>query len=77
MNANCNTAAMAQHDLMEWKCKLGDAALTEACAKRLIGGQLPGGNGAITIAGNTYTVRVRWFDAASNATRLITFTTVI
>jgi type IV pilus assembly protein PilV len=75
--ANCDAEAMAQHDLMEWKCSLGVAAWSNACALRLIGGQLPDGNGSIASAANTYTVRIRWFDAASNATRLITFTTVI
>jgi len=77
VGANCDATAMAQHDLVEWKCTLGAAAFGEACALRVIGGQLPNGNGSITIAANTYTVRIRWFDMASNATRLITFTTVI
>jgi type IV pilus assembly protein PilV len=75
--ANCDAAAMAQHDLMEWKCTLGVTAFSVACAPLVVGGQLPNGNGSITIAANTYTVSIRWFDIASNATRLITFTTVI
>ena len=75
--ANCDATAMARYDLMEWKCTLGVAAFGDACAQRVIGGQLPDGNGSISIAANTYTVRIRWFDMASNATRLITFTTVI
>jgi type IV pilus modification protein PilV len=75
--ANCDATAMAQHDLMEWKCTLGVAAFNDACAPLVVGGQLPNGNGSITIAANTYTVRIRWFDMASNATRLVTFTTVI
>ena len=75
--ANCDAVAMVQHDLMDWKCYLGVVAIKAACDMRGIAGQLPGGDGSITVAGNTYTISIRWFDAASNATRPIIFTTVI
>ena len=77
LTANCDAVAMVQHDLMDWKCYLGVVAMSTACAMRGIPGQLPDGDGSITVAGNTYTISIRWFDAASNATRPIIFTTVI
>ena len=75
--ANCDAVAMAQHDLMDWKCSLGVVAMSNECAIRGIGGQLPDGDGSIAVVGNTYTISIRWVDAASNATRTIIFTTVI
>ena len=75
--ANCDAVAMAQHDLMDWKCSLGVVAMQAACDARGIPGQLPGGDGSITVAGSTYTISIRWFDVASNATTPIIFTTVI
>jgi len=77
LTADCDAVAMAQHDLMDWKCSLGVVAMSSACAVRSIAGQLPDGDGSITVAGNTYTISIRWFDATSNATRTIVFTTVI
>ncbi len=77
LNANCDVDAMARYDLLQWKCALGAAASSEACAARGIAGQLPGGDGSITIAGNIYTITIRWFDAASDADRTIVISTVI
>ena len=67
--ANCDAAAMAQYDIVQWKCSLGGIAMSETCAMRGIGGPLPNGDGSISIAGNIYTITIRWFDAASNENR--------
>ena len=75
LNANCDAAGMARYDLMAWKCSLG--AVNSACAVRGIAGQLPNGAGSITVAGNIYTISIRWFDVASNANRTIVITSVI
>jgi len=75
--ANCDAAATVQDDLRDWKCYLGVAAMSAICDLRGVPAQLPGGDGSITIAGNTYTISIRWFDAASNTTTPIVFTTVI
>ncbi len=75
--ADCDAVAMVQDDLRDWKCYLGVVAMSTVCATRGIAGQLPGGDGTITVAGNTYTISIRWIDAANNATRPIIFTTVI
>ena len=76
-SANCDVDAMARYDLLQWKCALGAAANNDACAARGIAGQLPGGDGSITIAGNIYTITIRWFDAASDADRTIVISAVI
>ena len=75
LNANCDAAAMVQHDLMDWKCSLGVVAMSNSCTVRGISAQLPDGDGSIAVAGDTYTITIRWFDAASNASRSIIFTT--
>ena len=75
LNANCNADAMARYDLMAWKCALG--AVSNICAAGGIAGQLPAGAGSITVAGNIYTVSIRWFDTASNANRTIVFTSIL
>ncbi len=77
VNSNCDAVAMARHDLMDWKCSLGAVAMSSTCATRGIAGQLPNGDGSITVVGNTFTISVLWFDAASNATRTIVITAVI
>jgi len=46
--SGCTSAQMAQNDLYEW-----NAALTSAA---------PGSTAAITVAGNTYTISIRWDD---------------
>ena len=38
---------------------------------------VPNGAGSITVAGNIYTISIRWFDVASNANRTIVITSVI
>ncbi len=75
--ANCNVDTMARYDLMAWKCSIGMASMNNTCAARGIAGQLPSGAGSVTIAGNVYTISIRWFDAASNANRTIVITSVI
>ena len=75
--ANCDVDEMAQHDLLEWKCGLGSAANGEACLARQIEGHLPNGDGAIVIDDDVYTVSIRWFDAANNNTRSLSFVTEI
>ncbi len=77
LNANCDVDAMARYDLLQWKCALGAAESSEACAGRGIAGQLPGGDGSITFAGNIYTITIRWFDAASDEDRTIVISTVL
>ena len=77
LGANCDAAAMAQYDLVQWKCSLGGIAMRQACAMRGIAGQLPNGDGSITIAGNIYTITIRWFDAASNENRTIVISSEI
>jgi len=75
--ANCDANDMAQNDLLEWKCTLGSAAIAAACQARLIDGQLPDGDGAIAIVDDVFTVSIRWFDAANDNTRSLTFVTEI
>ena len=75
--ADCDSVEMAQHDLVDWKCALGVAALANVCDERGIAGQLPDGDGSITVAGNTYTTSIRWFDSASGLTMPIVFTASI
>ncbi len=77
VGANCDVDAMARYDLLQWKCALGAAESRQTCAARGIAGQLPGGDGSITVAGNIYTITIRWFDVASNADRTIVISTAI
>ena len=77
ISANCDVDEMAQHDLLDWKCALGSAAVGEACQTRQLEGHLPNGDGAIVIDDDVYTVNIRWFDAASNNTRSMSFATEI
>ena len=74
-NSNCNTTAMAQYDLMAWQCSLG--TVSSVCAGSGIAGQLPNGAGSVTVAGNIYTISIRWFDAANNANKTIVITSVL
>ena len=74
-NSNCNTTAMANYDLMAWQCALGTAS--SVCGASGIEGQLPNGAGSVTVAGNIYTISIRWFDAASNANQTIVITSVL
>ncbi len=75
--ASCNANTMAQYDLAHWKCSLGAVVLSGACEMRGISGQLPNGDGSLTLAGNVYTITIRWFDSASNANRTIVISSVI
>ncbi len=74
-NSNCSTTAMAQYDLMAWKCALG--TVSSACTASGIAGQLPNGDGSVTVVGNIYTISILWLDAASNANRTIIITSVL
>lgn len=75
--ANCDSTQMANYDLTYWKCSLGATALANACNERSIPGQLPDGQGAVDVVGSTVTIRIRWFDSARNASRELTFETVL
>ena len=77
LEANCNANAMAQFDLLQWKCSLGAVAINNACTLRGIAGQLPNGDGLITVADNIYTITIRWFDAAGNSNRTLVISTAI
>ncbi len=74
--ASCDADTMAQYDLVHWKCSLGAVVLSGACAMRGVAGQLPNGDGSLTVAGNIYTITIRWFDAASNSNRTIVISSV-
>ncbi len=73
--ANCDVDTMASYDLMAWKCSLGSVA--SACIASGFVGQLPSGSGSVVVAGNIFTISIRWFDAASNANRTIVITSVL
>ena len=77
LEANCDADAMAQFDLLQWKCSLGAIAIDDACALRGVAGQLPNGDGLITVAGNIYTITIRWFDAAANTNRTLVISSAI
>ena len=76
-SANCDVAGMADYDLMYWKCVLGSAATRTSCNTQGVVGQLPQGDGSITLAGNVYTITIQWYDASSNAnTSLVVNSTI-
>jgi type IV pilus modification protein PilV len=75
--ANCTIDDMGLYDLFYWKCSLGMNNMADVCAARNITGLLPNGRGRIDVAGNTYTIRIRYFDPALDANRTIVFTAVI
>ena len=76
-SANCDTAAMARYDLLQWKCSVGSKAMVQMCAERGISGQLPEGDGSVEVNGNVYTITIKWFDTISNEDRSLVITSVI
>lgn len=67
--ASCDVAAMAKYDLALWKCSLGNFNDDTVCdTTLLVEGNLPSGDGAITKAGDVYTISVRWIDDRDGAT---------
>lgn len=62
----CNPADMASYDITEWKCSINPAAPDNrtwpSCetGRQGHGMSLPGGAGAISLAGEVYTVEVQW-----------------
>ncbi len=76
-SANCDVTGMADYDLMYWKCAIGSAATRTSCNTQGVVGQLPQGDGSITLAGSVYTITIQWFDASSNAnTSLVVNSTI-
>ena len=65
---NCQSSVCAASDLVtfdinEWKCSLGAWDTQSTCSTTLsMNGMLPGGDGAVSRAGNIHTVSVRWND---------------
>lgn len=81
MGADCTPAEMAAFDIAQWKCAIRSADLAgdeyAACTtlndsvpvgspSLITTGTLPMGAGGITLAGNVYTVEVRWSDDRVN-----------
>ena len=64
ITANCSTAAMANFDLTQWKCSLGNFLGNAACAAvNMTGvGALAEGDGSIVRNGSLITVTIRWVD---------------
>lgn len=66
--ASCSVANISAYDLAVWKCSLGNFNNRTVCDTTLgIEGSLPSGDGAVTKAGNVYTVSVRWVDDRDGA----------
>ena len=76
---SCTVAQMAEFDIAEWKCTInstdGSGATYSACKTLGISGQLPGGEGAITISGGSEQVSVRWQDSPKGNQNTITIAT--
>ncbi len=70
-SANCDVTRMADYDLKYWKCAIGSAANRTSCNTQGVVGQLPQGDGSITLAGNVYTITIQWFEASSNSNKSI------
>jgi len=67
--ADCDVAELAKYDLAFWKCGLGNFNSDTMCDTTLsVAGNLPSGDGAITKAGDVYTISVRWVDDNDGAT---------
>jgi type IV pilus assembly protein PilV len=67
--ADCNPAAMAQHDIAHWLCSINSSnAGTEyaICGDLSAQGSLPNGKGSIAKTGDEYAIRVEWSDIKSN-----------
>ena len=75
--AVCDAAAMAQFDLLDWKCTLGAAAGSELCEGITSQGQLPDGDASISVVDNIYTIVISWTDATSDTPRTVTFSTAL
>jgi type IV pilus assembly protein PilV len=73
-SSNCTPAEIANLDLLEWKCNLGDYQADSDCAGLVSQVTLPGGDGQIArVAGQTQ-VTVRWTDTAGEQHTVSMFT---
>lgn len=67
--ANCSRTAMADFDLAEWKCSLGNWNDDATCTGLGIEGPLAAGDGMIVANGNNFfTVTIMWDDEKTGAT---------
>jgi type IV pilus assembly protein PilV len=74
VTANCTASQMANLDLLEWKCNLGDYEQENYCAGLVSQATLPGGDGQIArVAGQTQ-VTVRWTDTSGEQHTVTMFT---
>jgi type IV pilus assembly protein PilV len=84
--AACTVATMAQYDLTQWKCTLGNFTTDSDCTTLAAADDstnlslgLPSGDGSIVLTSGIYTVTISWADDhrldASNDPILTSFTT--
>ncbi|MDZ7663690.1 type IV pilus modification protein PilV [Thiohalophilus sp.] len=65
--SNCNTTQLAQYDVNQWKCSLGDWNSHASCQALGMTGKLPKGDGSIELNSTEITVTVQWEDNRSEA----------
>lgn len=78
---NCSVAQMATFDISSWKCQLdstdADGDTYGICATLGISSSLPEGAGAVTLAGSTYSIEVRWVDDRQGNTKSVMLRAVL
>jgi len=69
-STDCSPDEMAEYDIAQWKCSINDLDADgnpfDICTTLGIEGALPGGAGAINLAGDVYEVTVQWTDRNGN-----------
>ena len=74
VTSNCTPNQIANLDLLEWKCNLGDYEAQNFCTGLVSQATLPSGDGAIVqVAGQTQ-ITVRWTDTAGEQHTVTMFT---
>lgn len=74
-SAGCTPAQMAQLDLLEWKCNLGNYAAENFCNGLVSQATLPNGDGEIKSVNNgQIEVTVRWTDTLGEDHQVVLFT---